>query len=93
MNKNVRNTVTIGILLTIAIAGALCAYTFDTPFSKNTIDYFSFIAALFLIIDGFYKIRRYKSEPYFPNHFVRHLRIVIGACIFTIHTMQFIYGV
>ena len=81
------------IMITVAIAGAVCAYIFNTPFARGTIDYFSFFAAGFLIIDGFYKIRHYKNEPYFPNHFIRHFRIIIGACILTIHVMQFVYGV
>ena len=80
-------------MILLAIAGALSAYLFKTAFAKNTIDYFSFVAALFLIVDGFYKIGHYREEPYFPNQFVRQLRIVIGACVFTIHVMQYVYGV
>ena len=93
MNKNMFGILFVAILLTIAIASLVCVFIFNTDFARNTIDYFSFFAALFLIIDGFYKIRHYKSEPYFPNQLVRHFRIVIGTCVFTIHVMQYIYGI
>ena len=93
MNKNIFIIVLISIALTIAIASTITVYVFNTPFAHNTIDYFSFVAALFLIIDGIYKIRHYKAEPYFPDHFLRHLRIIIGTCVFTIHVMQYVYGI
>ena len=81
------------IIVTMLIAAYVTVKIFDTPFAHNTIDYFSFFAALFLIIDGFYKIRRYKNECYFPHALIRHIRIIIGTCIFTIHAMQYVYGV
>ncbi len=80
------------IAFTILVTCAACVGLFHTSFAKNTIDYFSFFAALFLIIDGIYKIRHYRSEPYFPGHLVRHIRIIIGSSVFTIHLMQYIYG-
>ncbi|MBL7156773.1 MAG: hypothetical protein ISS92_01280 [Candidatus Omnitrophica bacterium] len=83
----------IAILLTIAIASTVTVLIFNSTFAHNTIDYLSFFAALFLIADGFFKIRRYKNEPYFPNQLIRHLRIIIGTCIFTIHVMQYVYGI
>lgn len=81
------------VVLSIVIAASVCVLIFNTAFAKNTIDYFSFFAALFLIIDGFYKIRRYRGEPYFPNQLLRHFRIIIGTCVFTIHVMQYVYGI
>ncbi len=79
--------------LTVLIAGAITVALFNTPFARSTIDYFSFFAAVVLVADGFYKIHRYANEPYFPNQFIRHLRIIFGTCIFTIHFMQYLYGV
>lgn len=93
MNKNIfRLTIIVGILF-VGAASLISVLIFNTSFAKNTIDYFSFFAALFLITDGFYKIWRYKDELYFPDQFVRHLRIIIGACVFTIHVMQYVYGI
>lgn len=93
MNTNVFRLIVIAAALSAAIASVICVLIFKTSFAKNTIDYFSFTAALVLIIDGFYKIRHYKNETYFPNQFLRHLRIIIGACVFTIHVMQYVYGI
>ena len=81
------------IVACAAIVSAVTVYIFNTSFAHNTVDYFSFFAALFLIIDGFYKIIHYRSEPYFPNQFVRHIRIILGTCILTIHILQYVYGV
>ena len=81
------------IIVCVAIASAITARIFNPSFAHNTVDYFSFFAALFLIIDGFYKIVHYKSEPYFPNQFVRHIRIILGTCILTIHILQYKYGI
>ena len=81
------------IALSAATASLICVVIFNTAFAKNTIDYFSFFAALFLMVEGFYKIRRYRHEPYFPSQLARHIRIIIGACVFTIHVMQYVYGV
>jgi len=81
------------IVGTLAITALVCVLVFDSSFAQRTVDYFSFAAALFLIIDGFYKIHHYKGDPYFPNQLIRHIRIIIGVSIFSIHVMQFVYGV
>ncbi len=93
MNKNIFRAVLLFTAFSIVITAAVCAYIFNTSFAKNTIDYFSFAAALFLIIDGIYKISKYRNEPYIYSNLIRHLRIIIGASVFTIHVMQYIYGV
>jgi len=92
MTKKTMAIALISISITVAIAGSIVTYLFDTPFARNTIDYFSLAAALFLIIEGFYGIKRYKNEPYLPNQLLRHIRIIIGTCVFTIHLLQYIYG-
>ena len=81
------------IIATIAVTAAICALVFNSAFAKKTVDYFSFCAAAFLVIEGLYKIRRYRNEPYFPAQLLRHARIVIGASIFSIHAMQYVHGV
>ncbi len=90
-NRNLFTAIIIAVIVSIAIASITTVFIFDTPFAHDTIDYFSFAAALFLIIEGFYKIKRHKNEPYLPNQLLRHIRIIIGTCVFTIHIMQYIY--
>jgi len=92
MNKKILLLLSI-ISFTIIIASIVTVFVFNSSLARNTVDYFSFAAALFLIAEGFYKIRHYKSEPYFPNQLVRHVRIIIGTCVFTIHVMQYVYGI
>lgn len=93
MKTNIFRITLAVILLTMFTTIAITVLIFNSSFAHNTIDYFSFIAALFLIIDGIYKISRYRVEKYFPNQFIRHVRIIIGTCIFTIHVMQYVYGI
>ncbi len=93
MTEKALKAVMICAALTVLIAAAITAAIFRTPFARSTVDYFSFFAGFVLIVDGFYKIRRYADEPYFPNQFIRHLRIIFGTCIFTIHIMQYLYRI
>ena len=93
MKTNMLNITLVAISLTMLITIAITVLVFNSSFAHNTIDYFSFAAALFLVIEGTYKISRYRTEKYFPDHFIRHVRIIIGTCIFTIHVMQYVYGV
>jgi hypothetical protein len=93
MKTNILKITLAAIGLTMLITIVITVLVFNSSFAHKTIDYFSFAAALFLIIDGIYKISHYRIEKYFPNHFIRHLRIIVGVCIFTIHAMQYVYGV
>jgi len=92
MTRAAAGTMTIVGTLIVLIAAAITAAIFNTSFARGAVDYFSFFAGLVLVADGFYKIHRYADEPYFPNQFIRHLRIIFGTCIFTIHFMQYLYG-
>ena len=92
MERHASRAVMITAAFIVLIAAAITAAVFNTPFARSTVDYFSFFAGLVLVADGFYKIRRYADEPYFPNQFIRVLRIIFGTCIFTIHFMQYLYG-
>jgi len=93
MNKNIFRAVIIFSLASALVASVICVLIFKSAFAERTVDYFSFLIALFLISESFYMIGRYRKEPYFPNHFFRCIRIIVGACIFTIHIMQHVYGV
>ena len=93
MIRTTQRSLFVVIAVTIAITGATCAFIFNSAFAKKTIDYFSFGAAAFLVIEGLYKIRRYRNDPYFPAQLMRHVRIIIGASVFSIHIMQCVYGV
>lgn len=65
---------------------------FDTKFARVTIDYFAFFAAIFLIIDALFKIIS-GNDRFFPYQLARFMRLVIGVSIFTIHMLQYIYGI
>ena len=82
-----------GVFVTVAMTAVICALIFNTAFAKKAIDYFSFCAAAFLVIEGLYKIQRYGNEPYFPAQLLRHVRIIIGASVFSVHVMQCVYSV
>ena len=55
-----------------------------------TIDMLAFLVALFLIVEGFYKIFQNKNAK-FQKQFTRSIRIGMGFAILTIHIMQFIH--
>jgi len=79
------------VCLVIVATVIIAASIFNTSFANATVDYFSFFAASFLIIDAAYKIIR-KREAFFPNQLIRFIRLIIGGSVFTIHAMQFIWG-
>lgn len=78
-------TILAGIIFLTFIA---TCWVFDTSFAETTIDWFAFLAGIYLVVEGIYKILKYKA-PFFPSQFLRFLRVVIGACVFTIHLLQF----
>ena len=84
--KKLISIVTILVLITIAFC-AIC-YLFDTPFAEATIDWFAFLAGIFLIIEGLYAMKT-RGGPFLPDQLLRILRIIIGTCVFTIHLLQF----
>ena len=66
---------------------AICEL-FDSNFAKLTIDWFAFLAGIFLVIEGLYKILTSKTST-LGNQFLRFIRLAIGTCLFTIHLLQF----
>ena len=90
MNK--KNMHTVLVVMMILTAAAITGIVFKTAFAKFTIDAWSFAASLFLVIEAAYKMKTI-NEKFWPNQFLRLIRIIIGTCIFTIHTFQVIYGV
>lgn len=77
----------------MALAAIITVRVFNALFAKNTVDYFSFAVALFLVGDEIYRIVRYRKETYLPSQLMRHARIIIGVCVFTIHLMQRVYSI
>ena len=86
MNKKIGNIVIIAIALILTFV--VCCWVFDTTFAEVTIDWFAFLAGIFLIVEGIWKMLKSK-EAFFPNQFFRVLRIIIGTNVFTIHLLQF----
>ena len=61
-----------------------CSYI--DPF---TIDLLAFLASIFLMIEGFYRIYEHKNAL-IKTQFTRAIRVAFGSAIFTLHSMQFI---
>lgn len=78
----------IGLLVLMTIAGCIICVAFDTKFADLTIDWVSFIAGIFLIAEGLYKIFSSK-QPLLRDQILRSIRVFIGTCVFTIHLLQF----
>ncbi len=79
-------------LITVAAGFVLTCWMFDTPLANAAIDWFSFVAGGFLVIEGIYKIRKFRKDSLFLQ-FLRGVRILVGADVFIIHLIQFIWGV
>ena len=90
MKRTRLTAITLAVLMTTVFV-ATCR-TFDTKFANSTIDWFSFLAGIFLATEAVYKMRKFRS-PFFPDQLARIIRIAIGADIFAIHLIQFIWGV
>lgn len=60
-----------------------------SEFDPPLIDYISFVAALYLIVEGFIRIIEHKNET-IPKQFTRMVRILFGLSIFIIHVMHFV---
>lgn len=55
-----------------------------------TIDVLAFLAGVFLIIEGLYRIIEHKKEP-LRKQLTRALRIALGCAILTLHAMQVVH--
>jgi hypothetical protein len=82
-----------GLLLSSAVLIGTFAFfmtrkVFFSASGPIVVDYWAFAAGVFLIGEGLWKI--FNSRDVFLVNFFRLLRISIGVCIFTIHTLQFI---
>jgi len=98
-NKHLRKTLIVAFLLclvTIIIIGCVqnygqnkagkgCSYL-DPPI----IDYLAFFAAIFLIIEGFWRILEHSNTTVIRQA-TRIFRIMLGCAIVTIHVLQFIH--
>ncbi|MBF0252272.1 MAG: hypothetical protein HQL29_00500 [Candidatus Omnitrophica bacterium] len=62
--------------------------TFDSKFADATIDWFAFLAGIYLIIEGITIL--FSGTNLTPAGITRiSFRIIIGVCVFTIHLLQF----
>lgn len=65
--------------------GTKCSYL-----DPIIVDYFAFGVAIFLIMEGIYRIAEHKDTKY-TKQFTRSVRIAIGFIIVTLHIMQFFH--
>ncbi|MBU1894796.1 MAG: hypothetical protein KJ983_03140, partial [Candidatus Omnitrophica bacterium] len=80
------------IVTLITTAFLIICRLFDSNFANSTIDWFSFLVGIFLITEAIYKTRKHPTA-FFPVQFLRTIRMLIGGCIFTVHLIQFIWGI
>jgi len=88
--RTFRITIGAGIFtghLMMLIWGVNCK-ALEAPFTQAAMDWFVFFAGIFLVAEGSWKILTAKA-PLLRDQLMRTIRIVIGACVFTIHLLQF----
>ena len=84
------------VLLSAVIAGGVqikgqsevgdgCSYL-----DPVTIDILAFAVAIFLVIEGFYRLSEHKNMSV-KNQFTRIIRISVGTAIIAIHSLQFLH--
>ncbi|MFH1877850.1 MAG: hypothetical protein ABH883_03490 [Candidatus Omnitrophota bacterium] len=76
-------------IVLVGLTGIITCRVFESNFAEFTIDWFAFLAGIYLILEGTYKIVVNIKTPVFPGQFLRALRVIIGVCVFTIHLLQF----
>lgn len=87
-----RNAIMLLAIAVIILTSLVVIMIFNSRFAKMTVDYFAFYAGIFLISDALFKIIS-KNDRFFPYQLIRLMRLIIGVSIFTIHIMQYIYGI
>lgn len=98
--KNIhKTTLFTAIISLISISGAylvqiragkkvnLCSYL-----DPWIVDLLAFLAALFLVVEGAYKIY-INREDSLKKQFTRSIRIAFGFAILTLHIMQFLHKI
>lgn len=91
---------TLGLAVLLSITTSITAYIVQRNAHQQvprcsyldpvTIDVLAFLAGVFLIIEGFYRILEHKKEP-LRNQLTRTLRIAFGCAIITLHIMQVLH--
>ncbi len=90
-------------LMTVSISLCAVIVAFFTQFNAQEkvqdkcsyldpilIDILAFLAAIFLAIEGIYKIVKEKNKP-LKSQFTRAIRVAFGFAIMTLHIMQFMH--
>jgi divalent metal cation (Fe/Co/Zn/Cd) transporter len=54
------------------------------------VDILAFLAALFLIVEGFYRIYEHRDDR-FVRQLTRAIRVAFGCSIVTLHVMQYLH--
>ncbi|HNX90985.1 MAG TPA: hypothetical protein PKY78_03260 [Candidatus Omnitrophota bacterium] len=71
------------------ITFSITCRVFESDFAEATIDWFSFLAGIFLAAEGTTKIVKERKTANLANQCSRLFRVIIGTCVFTIHLLQF----
>jgi hypothetical protein len=76
------------LFVLVLITFSITCRVFDSSFADATIDWFAFLAGIFLVVEGTYRFFRSASKTR-PEQAARLFRMIIGTCVFTIHLLQF----
>ena len=80
----------IGIAFSVQLNGQNFLQEGCSYLDPITIDLLAFAFAIFLVIEGLYRINEHKLMG-LKKQFTRIARVVIGCAIITVHVLQFFY--
>ncbi|MEK6895258.1 MAG: hypothetical protein AABX48_01950 [Nanoarchaeota archaeon] len=80
-------SVVIAVNFQLITEGSLTNCSYLDPIS---IDVFALIAALFLFLEGSYRIYEHKNMS-LKNQFTRAIRVAFGCSIISLHIIQFLH--
>ena len=63
------------IIALIVLTFSVTCRVFESHFAEITIDWFAFLAGIYLVVEGLYKLRKYSKERIFPDQLMRIFRI------------------
>lgn len=76
------------IALTVQLKGQSFVQGGCSYLDPITIDLLAFAVAIFLVIEGVYRLSEHKNMG-LKRQFTRSIRIAVGCAIITIHVLQF----
>ncbi len=86
----VLSLMTIALAITVQLKGESSVKIDCSYLDPITIDILAFIAGLFLIIEGFFRIYEHPNAS-LKSQFTRCIRVAGGCALLTLHILQFVH--